>query len=157
MPVICCGFSGAQVGASSRMAFAAQWLGHAGFEGGFQQPATGFSKSGGGEVNLAAALIGGGKAARGQVLIFNVVQQFHRLGGRPQEHRSDAGGGSRYPWRVVRRFVNDTEEFGSRRESDLLQRCVTQRRDTARASYPVSSLRPRFSLGINFKDLPPHS
>ena len=153
MPVIWRSFSGAQVGASTRRDPAAQWLGHTGFEGRVQQPATGFSKSGSREVNLTASLISGGKEPRGQVLIFSPAQQFSRWGSRPQEQRSDAGVGTRYPWRAIRRCVNDTEEFGSRPESGLLQRCVTHRRDTARASYPVSSLRPRFSLGINFKDL----
>ena len=157
MPVICRSFSGAQVGPSSRMAFATQWLGHTERASRFQQTATGFSKSGIREVNLTAPLIAGGEALRGQVLIFNPAQQFCPLGARPQELRSDAGGGSRYPWRVVRRCGNDARKLASRPESGLLQRCVMNRRDTARASYPVSSLRTRISLGVNFKDLTPHS
>ncbi len=153
MPVICGRFSGAQVEPSSRRAPAAQWLGHTGFEGRVQQPATGFSESRRREDNVTMPIIGGGKSPRGQVLIFNVAKQFRCLGARPQEQRSDAGGGSRYPWRAGRRCLTDAKGFGSRPETCLLQHCVTNRRDTARASYPVSSLRPRFSLGVNFRDL----
>ena len=87
MPVICGGFYGAQVGPSSRMAHPTQWIGHAGFESRFQQTAARSSKSGDPEVNLTLAVIGGVKVLRGQVLIFNVVQQFRRLGA---EHKSDA-------------------------------------------------------------------
>jgi hypothetical protein len=93
MPVICGSFSGAQVGASWRLAFATQWLGHAGFEGRFKQTATRFSRSGDPEVNLTLAVIGGVKVQRGQVLIFNHALQFGRWEGRPQEQRSNAGGG----------------------------------------------------------------
>ncbi len=157
MAVIFGSFSGAQVGPFSRMAPATQWLGHAGFESRVQQPATGFSKSGSREVNLMAPLIGGGEVPRGQVLIFNVAQQFSRWGSRPQKQRSGAGGGSRYLWRAGRRCLSDAKAFGSRPETCLLQCCVTNRRDTARASYPVSSLRTRFGRGVNFKDLTPHS
>ena len=157
MPVICRSFSGAQVGASSRVAFTTQWLGHTGRASRFQQTATGFSKSGSIEVNRTAPLIGSGKALRGQVLIFNPAQQFCRLGARTQEQRSGAGGRSRYPWRVVRRCGNDAQKLASRPESGLLQRCVTNRRDTVSASCPVRSLRTRISLGVNFKELTPHS
>ena len=158
MPVIRRSFSGAQVWTSSRTAPpTTHWLGHASFESRVQQPAAGFSKSGGPEDNLTVPLIGGGEAPRGQVLIFNPSQKSGRLGCRPQDQRSNAGGGSRYPWRAIRRCVNDTEEFGSRPETCLLQRYVTNRRDTVRASYPLSSLRTKFSLGVNFKELIPNS
>ena len=157
MPVICGSFSGAQVGPSTRTAFVMQWLGYAGFESQFQESATGFSKSEGIEVNRTAPLIGGGEVPRSQVLIFNIAQQFSRWGGRPQEQRSDAGGGSGCLWRVVRRCVNDAKERASRPESGPQKRCVANRRDTVSASCPVRSLRTRISLGVNFKELTPHS
>ena len=157
MRVIGHSFSGAQVRPSSRMAFATQRLGHAGFESRVQQPATGFSKSGSREVNLTASLIGGGKAPRGQVLIFNVAKQFRRWGGRPQEQRSDAGGGFSYPLRAIRRCVNDTEEFGSRPESGLLQAYVTNRPDTANTCYLLNNFITSCNQGVNVKDLTRHS
>ena len=158
MRVIGRSFYGAQVWPSSRMAPATGWLGHTGYESRLQQPATGFSKSGSREVTVTVPRIGGGKAPWGQVLIFSPAQQFSRWGSQPQEQRSHAGGGgSRYRWRAVRRCVNDAKEFGSSPESGLLLRCAMNRRDTASASCPVSSLRTRISLGVNFKDLTLHS